>query len=386
MRRKSKAITIISSSYPPLLGGSSTVVYNLAQNLTKAGYEVSIITKYPHKGFKKEKDSTVKVYYLFRLSRIVNRSLERYVRYVTYVFNWLKAFFVIKKISPDVVIGVYPDHMFLELGMTSTKMAGKKFIPYLHDTLVEALGYTKYKNKALELQKKLFANGEIIVISDGMQELYRQKYNMKTSVLCHTLTEGNFIENTLESNCNDIKNSIFWGGNIYNINKNAIQRISHAISETEMELEISNTQSYKHLNAMGLSSDNYKKMYYSDSDYNTNLKKQGLLLIALDYPDESPVHPDELSTIFPTKTIEYLLSGRPILVHAPENYFITKFFKEHNCGYICSSRDTLELSKAINAIKNDEMIAEVVQNARKVASSYFNPKSGINKLQEKNII
>ena len=34
---------------------------------------------------------------------------------------------------------------------------------------------------------------------------------------------------------------------------------------------------------------------------------------------------EEYRTIFPTKTIEYLISGRPILAHTPPDRFLTRF-------------------------------------------------------------
>ena len=34
--------------------------------------------------------------------------------------------------------------------------------------------------------------------------------------------------------------------------------------------------------------------------------------------------PEEYRTIFPTKTIEYLISGRPILAHSPPGCFLTR--------------------------------------------------------------
>ena len=36
---------------------------------------------------------------------------------------------------------------------------------------------------------------------------------------------------------------------------------------------------------------------------------------------------DEFRTIFPTKTIEYLISGRPMLAHAPADAFLTQFLQ-----------------------------------------------------------
>ena len=48
---------------------------------------------------------------------------------------------------------------------------------------------------------------------------------------------------------------------------------------------------------------------------------------------------DEFRTIFPTKTIEYLISGRPILAHSPADAFLTKFLVENDCALVVDRPD-----------------------------------------------
>lgn len=44
--------------------------------------------------------------------------------------------------------------------------------------------------------------------------------------------------------------------------------------------------------------------------------------------------PEEYRTIFPTKTIEYLIYGRHILGHSPPDCFLTRFLQKTQCGLI----------------------------------------------------
>ena len=47
-----------------------------------------------------------------------------------------------------------------------------------------------------------------------------------------------------------------------------------------------------------------------------------------------PLVPEEYLTIFPTKTIDYLLSQRPILAHMPADSFIAEFYRRHDCALV----------------------------------------------------
>ena len=80
------------------------------------------------------------------------------------------------------------------------------------------------------------------------------------------------------------------------------------------------------------------------------LLNQHILTVALNWPDESSLPEDELATAFPTKVIEYLAAGRPILVHCPENYFLARFFREHECGIVVSTRDVAAIVKAVKTL------------------------------------
>ena len=41
---------------------------------------------------------------------------------------------------------------------------------------------------------------------------------------------------------------------------------------------------------------------------------------------------EEVLTIFPTKAIDYLASGRPMLAHSPPDSYLTRFLLENDCA------------------------------------------------------
>jgi glycosyltransferase involved in cell wall biosynthesis len=55
----------------------------------------------------------------------------------------------------------------------------------------------------------------------------------------------------------------------------------------------------------------------------------------------------------PTKAPEYMISGTPVLVFAPEETAVSKFFLKHECGICVCRPDKSELAKAINKLVFD---------------------------------
>ncbi len=61
---------------------------------------------------------------------------------------------------------------------------------------------------------------------------------------------------------------------------------------------------------------------------------------------------------FPTKAMEYLCSGRPILVHAPADCYLTWLAKKEGFALVVDRPDTEELAAAIDRLVADRQLQE----------------------------
>ena len=203
-----------------------------------------------------------------------------------------------------------------------------------------------------------------------MTEYYESKYNLKVYTLEHSYPEK--INNTIKHNLNK---EAFWGGEIYAINKQSFIRLASTLSTLNFRINISSLSG----NSEYIGVDTCKRFYPERSSYISALRSYDFLMLALDWPDESKVSVAELSTIFPTKTIEYLASGTPIILHCPEEYYLSRFFKKNNCGTVINSRKTDEMKMIIQEVLSSGEHIRIRQiNAVKIAEEF-----GISKIQEK---
>lgn len=357
---------VITGHYPPSSGGSSIIMRNLLAAFNPKSY--SVVTAKKLLGTNVNGNCGENIYYV--LSRTSTREkLDWAWLNIQLPIASIKTINLAKKLRPSVIVGVYPDLCFLLLALRTSRATGIPWIAYLHDTLVEALSNKMDAKRAIRLQSDVFNEASsLFVMSEGMAELYNRKYSVVCKVLEHTYPEA-----IVKSENSDIqRRQAFWGGEVYSINDKSLSRVSISLDNLNCPFYFASSLNKAGLHNYGIVGKNLKTGFFSNrKTYLEELKRQGLLVLALNWPDESKVHIDELSTIFPTKTPEYLASGRPILVHCPENYFLAKFFKRHKCGMVVSERSVEALKSACKVLlSNNGMTNVYITNAFSIAKLF----------------
>ena len=80
---------------------------------------------------------------------------------------------------------------------------------------------------------------------------------------------------------------------------------------------------------------------------------------------------DVIRSSAPAKMAEYLASGRPVLVHAPADSFISSFFRERGCGIVVDVAEPALLAEALKRVAKDEVLrAGLIGAAAKIAPEF----------------
>jgi len=358
-------VLFITSAFPPSPGGSCVLNQNLLINFDENSF--TVISN-------KSTIKRIEVLPSIKVKRVLrsNPKIGSYNQVYIDCQRWL-AIRRIKRIAQNtntkLIIGTYPNFGFLSIAYKVAQDLGLPFVAYLHDTIFEANIGKKLEGRAKHLNEKILHNSELIfVISDGIKKLYLKKYNTKTIPLRHTYSEP-----IVEMDDELIKSkSFFWGGAIYDINARSLARLSRKLNGHNCKLELATNTSIKSLDYHGFDTSVCELTFYeSRTEYLEALIKSDVLILALDDSAKTRVHYDELSTIFPTKTPEYLASGKPIIVICPRDYFLSNFFLEHNCGFVFEVDELENFEKILGDLKNRVDVNLRVSNARKVLNKYF---------------
>jgi len=269
------------------------------------------------------------------LSSKIHRFFARIQKHTIPVFLNL----YISIIKPKRIIIGYPDLYWMDI---CSKVAVKRripFVPYLHDTIVESTSFGRFEDLAKEVQDRLFKNAyNIAVMSKGMQDLYQRKYNLSAVSWEHIYPE------TPVPYSGEKENRAHWSGDVYEINHRSVARMNNVFAKLGMQFSVSNGKTREQLKAFGIHGDHLQKVFYPKrADYLKQLSTSKILLLGLNYADECTISEDELSTIFSTKTPEYLGSGSLIVYHGPRHYFLAKFLLENDCGIVLETRNEEDL-------------------------------------------
>jgi len=101
----------------------------------------------------------------------------------------------------------------------------------------------------------------------------------------------------------------------------------------------------------------------------TLLKDYDLLLLPLDF---TPTGLKFAKLSIPTKASEFMISGTPVLVFAPEETAVSKFFSMNECGFCVTVPDKEKIEEAIRIIVTDrDNRTRISRNAYTLAKERF---------------
>lgn len=151
----------------------------------------------------------------------------------------------------------------------------------------------------------------------------------------------------------DVPVRIVYTGAIYEAHFDAFRNLTTALEQIghpNFELHIYTAQSAERIHAEGIRSHTILHGHLPPDEVREVQRGADVLFLPLGF--ETTI-PDVIRTSAPGKTGEYLASGRPTLVHAPPDSFLSKYFTEHACGFVVDTPDPTALCDAIRRIDAD---------------------------------
>jgi glycosyltransferase involved in cell wall biosynthesis len=268
------------------------------------------------------------------------------------------------------ILCMFPNEQLLYASYRASVKTGLPLFPHFHNVYRENR-HGMGKRIADYLQPRVFAQSKIVfVMSSGMQRGWERVYPaVKFVPLTH-------------SNCDPVPdyapapewsaNKIRLGflGSINDSNLDALGRIRELIrTSPDVELNIySNAKSW-FLDKVGLSGERVTASSPSDEELISKLQTNDVLVLPHGF--EGGLAPIEYETIFPTRTVPYLLSLRPILAHSPGHSFLNHWLREHDCAEIVDVKDVSALRAKLEWLRqNPGRREELVRNALRAVRQF----------------
>jgi glycosyltransferase involved in cell wall biosynthesis len=192
-----------------------------------------------------------------------------------------------------------------------------------------------------------------------LHDLYLRKYGIESTVIPHVVDGEAFSSastSELPLGLEPGRYALFTG-DVYGMNADSLRRLVHVVRNDfsgRLQIVISGQKTSEELAAMGIE----PNIVLVGASHNTLVALQryaAILLAPLAF--DSPF-PKDVHTALPTKVIEYLVAGPPILVHAPPGSFLAQRASAEEWAAVVSSPSEDELRSTVTRLLDDNALRE----------------------------
>ena len=353
---------------PPALNGSTFVVRNLAAQFPAT--EMVVAGEEWRKSRAKGTEPVPEnFHYIWKQPNVKSVRLVNWARMFWMPLILWRLIRLVRSEKIEMIMGIYPNEFYLWVAWWLSKLTGKPFAAYYHNTLVENRE-GRARDQAQRLQTRVFRDARVVfTMSDGLRDFLQPIYpdvNFVPLVHSHELPET-FENYGGRATHEPLK--IAFVGNANNSNWEAFERFWQAIKNESCELTILSAVPPETFARHGIRGDNLKFKLVPFREEIEELKKHDVMFLPHGFT--GGYSEAEYQTIFPTKTISYLISGRPILAHSPADSFLTRWLDENQCAKVVPVKDEELIRLALQELSRDtDLRMQLVENANRAVQVF----------------
>ena len=359
-------IAILVSAFPPKwLAGTEIATYNIAKYLAKRGHEVHVITSLD-RGLPKE--AVEERFY-------VHRIFWRRIRFLGVMSFWMKTFWCLKKIKPDIIhaqsIGMGIPGFLAKIFLKKTFVVyGRGSEVYLPSTFMN------------RISKLVLKNGDVIIaLTEDMKRGMQKFYDRDILVLSNGIDFERFKNLSREGirkrlKINDDEKIITFVGTLH-----SIKGVKYLIKA--MEFIIKRDKSIK-LMLVGDGEDREElESLVEELDLKECIKFVGKVQNE-DIP-QYMVASDvfvlpSLSEGFPVAILEAIASGLPIITTKVRG--LPEIVKDGENGFLVEPKNPKEIAEKVLLILEDEELREIIKRRNKEKVKEYTWEGVVERLEQ----
>ncbi|MCB0704424.1 MAG: hypothetical protein KDC34_03905 [Saprospiraceae bacterium] len=371
-------ILFASFSILPNTGAAGFVSESLANNFSRD--ELVVVGEQIMGLGRIKRDSNLPRYYYIPSNFSWRGRAKRFFapfRWAIFPITLLWMWWILKREKCDYVLGTYPDNYYLYASYLIAKWNGIPFSSYFHNTYLENRKGGIHRWFAKKVQTAIFEYSDyIFVMSEGMQGFYEKAYPEidKFVPLIHTFEFWPKAENPVDVTAVKDKYDFLLIGNFNNSNIEATARLVDALKqEPRINIKMFTHVPKALLRMRGIDADaiDYRG-FVKQEDFYKELMDNDVCVLTHGFT--GGYSQEEYETIFPTRTINFLISGLPIFAHSPSFSFLSQYLKKYDCAEVVDVADpAVVLERARYLLDHPERRLELAENARKAAERFYGP-------------
>jgi Glycosyl transferase 4-like domain len=338
-----------------------TILRRLLENFS--GDEVIVMGRPPHPKFMlKGGLPPYPMVQIPSVSRLIRG--QRYWRLLSVATGIFTGMRVIRQYRPRAIVAMYPDDGSLLTGYLLHRWSGLPLLPYFCDLYLEDYRTGWHGRLARWLQPRVFRSARsVMAATGGLQEYFIKRYGLST--LCLPACVNEPIPHAVATKNPATPLVIGYSGTINATRVGSLKALLQVIGGDEgYRLRYFTPHTPQEIESAGVWDRNCSAEYIPDGERLVEkLGECDLLFLPLTFEaTENSI--EQLSTCFATKTYEYFLSGRPVLLHCRSEFAMARFFHLWQCGLVVTTPGPEGLKRAIDHLtSNAEVCAQLTTNA-----------------------
>ncbi len=267
----------------------------------------------------------------------------------------------VEEFSPDIIYSQLGSLGSIRFISDLSIITGKPVALHIMDDWPEMVYkrglFHNYRKKLFIAEFKDLINRSAVLMSigDAMSEEYKKRYNRDFTPFHNPIEINNWLPSSRNEWLRKDKFTILYAGRIGLGMKSSVLDIARVVNHLlpdhqDLFFEIQTPDFYE-LEGSGIFNENVT--WVKPIDYNKlpgKFAEVDLLLLPLDFDPEGIKF---LKYSFQTKISEYMISGTPVLVYAPEETSTAKYAAKDEWAYVVTERSDLILENAILDLYSD---------------------------------
>lgn len=286
----------------------------------------------------------------------------------------IKILMISMQVHPRCMLLFFPFDFFAVAGYLASRLLRLPFSVFLNDTWEESQAGMLQRWLAHIFEPRLLYEAEnVFVISPALKKHFDQKYVLHCIPVLHPLPFERFIPLVrYTGEAKDIYR-IVYTGNVSRLNLDSIKSLIQAVREIKtfrLEIEFYTGLSSEYLSrVLELKPLDAVKIHFVPSEAIPIIQRRAdILFVGLAFSGLDEV---TLATTFPTKFVEYLSAGQPILVHAPSQSYLAEFVRQNYCAELVDQPGADGLRKALlRIISQPQYTTNLVKQAVSLSKQF----------------
>lgn len=382
-------VAVLSHVFPPSPSGQAMVLYRLLRDLKPNSYALlsresyATYTYLQRSSSKCVPDSSPRLparyYHLppeFRFrrpNRLGTRPIRELVNILLGVFLRARNIIrIIRQEKCEAIVACSGDLCDLPAGYLASRWTRMPFYAYVFDYYSYQWSRRLHRSFSRYVEPIVLKGATcVIVANEFLRDEYRRRYQVEPTVI-HNPLEVREADRELPWPATQSEIRIVYTGAIYHANYDALHNLIaaiHLLRRSDVKLHLYTAQSPAELRQARICGPIVHHDHLASSLVFEVQRQADILFLPLAF---NSTLAEVVRTSAPGKMGEYLASGRPILVHAPADSFVSSYFREHQCGIVVDQNEPAMLARAIHRILDEEELRRgLTENARARARADF---------------